>query len=274
MHHSAAPGQIGIVFPVTLGVTGSTRSFIAGLIERAVQSELRKCVGGCREGPHRVGNRAAGCRALDAGRYSRSWSRTRSAKRCRRTGPGGRRGERAASTCAATSSSYEPGTFMCIDDWASVGRLVPIALGVKLARPTARVMLRVRRHGRDVQHRRARDRHAREHSGRVRRLQRPGLGNERAFQNEHYGGRFYAVDYNDPDFGALAKCSARTVNMYPPGRTGRCAHARLRERQTGHRRRDDRSAHAGTGGIQIMAAISVPVAISISTQQPSRSSHA
>ena len=32
-----------------------------------------------------------------------------------------------------------------------------------------------------------------------------GLGNERAFQNEHYGGRFFAVDYQNPDFGALAR---------------------------------------------------------------------
>ncbi|MEI8254487.1 MAG: thiamine pyrophosphate-dependent enzyme, partial [Deltaproteobacteria bacterium] len=32
-----------------------------------------------------------------------------------------------------------------------------------------------------------------------------GLGNERAFQNEHYDGRFFAVDYNNPDFGALAR---------------------------------------------------------------------
>ena len=32
-----------------------------------------------------------------------------------------------------------------------------------------------------------------------------GLGNERAFQNEHYGGHFFAVDYNNPDFGALAR---------------------------------------------------------------------
>jgi thiamine pyrophosphate-dependent acetolactate synthase large subunit-like protein len=32
-----------------------------------------------------------------------------------------------------------------------------------------------------------------------------GLGNERAFQKELYGGRFFAVDYNDIDFGALAR---------------------------------------------------------------------
>jgi len=32
-----------------------------------------------------------------------------------------------------------------------------------------------------------------------------GLGNERAFQKEHYGGRIFAVDYNDVDFAALAR---------------------------------------------------------------------
>lgn len=31
-----------------------------------------------------------------------------------------------------------------------------------------------------------------------------GLGNERVFQNEHFGGCYFAVDYNNPDFGALA----------------------------------------------------------------------
>jgi len=32
-----------------------------------------------------------------------------------------------------------------------------------------------------------------------------GLGNERAFQKELYGGRLFAVDYNDVDFAALAR---------------------------------------------------------------------
>ena len=32
-----------------------------------------------------------------------------------------------------------------------------------------------------------------------------GLGNERAFQQAHYGGRLFAVDYRNPDFGALAR---------------------------------------------------------------------
>jgi thiamine pyrophosphate-dependent acetolactate synthase large subunit-like protein len=32
-----------------------------------------------------------------------------------------------------------------------------------------------------------------------------GLGNERAFQQAHYGGRLFAVDYRNPDFAALAR---------------------------------------------------------------------
>jgi len=32
-----------------------------------------------------------------------------------------------------------------------------------------------------------------------------GLGNEKGFQQEHFGGRFFAVDYQNPDFGALAR---------------------------------------------------------------------
>ena len=32
-----------------------------------------------------------------------------------------------------------------------------------------------------------------------------GLGNERAFQDAHYDGRHFAVDYQNPDFGVLAR---------------------------------------------------------------------
>ena len=42
VHHTAAPGQIGIVFPVALGVAGSTASFIQGLADRAGKSQPRK----------------------------------------------------------------------------------------------------------------------------------------------------------------------------------------------------------------------------------------
>ncbi|MCW5605252.1 MAG: thiamine pyrophosphate-binding protein, partial [Burkholderiales bacterium] len=42
IHHTAAPGQIGIVFPVELGIAGSSASFIRGLAERAGKSAARK----------------------------------------------------------------------------------------------------------------------------------------------------------------------------------------------------------------------------------------
>jgi thiamine pyrophosphate-dependent acetolactate synthase large subunit-like protein len=101
--------------------------------------------------------------------------------------------------------SYEPGTFFCIDDWASVGGSFPIALGAKLARPDRPVLCA------------SGDMGAMCNIGELETAMREkipvvyvvfndqGLGNERAFQNEHYGGRFYAVDYQNPDFGALAK---------------------------------------------------------------------
>ena len=45
-----------------------------------------------------------------------------------------------------------------------------------------------------------------------------GLGNERAFQHEHYGGRYYAVDYENPDFGALARAfRAHGEQVHKPG---------------------------------------------------------
>jgi thiamine pyrophosphate-dependent acetolactate synthase large subunit-like protein len=101
--------------------------------------------------------------------------------------------------------SFEPGTFMCMDDWAAVGGSFPIALGAKLARPDRPVLCA------------SGDMGAMCNIGELETAMREnipvvyvvfndqGLGNERAFQNEHYGGRFFAVDYNNPDFGALAR---------------------------------------------------------------------
>jgi acetolactate synthase I/II/III large subunit len=94
---------------------------------------------------------------------------------------------------------------MAIDDWASVGGSFPIALGAKLARPDRPVLCA------------SGDMGAMCNIGELETAMREkipvvyvvfndqGLGNERAFQNEHYGGRFFAVDYQNPDFGALAK---------------------------------------------------------------------
>ena len=54
IHHTSAPGQIGIVFPVEMGVAGSAASFIKGLLERAGKSGGAQAVGGRGQGARRV----------------------------------------------------------------------------------------------------------------------------------------------------------------------------------------------------------------------------
>jgi thiamine pyrophosphate-dependent acetolactate synthase large subunit-like protein len=205
VHHTSAPGQIGIVFPVALGVTGSAASFIAGLAERAAKARLRKSwvdvaeMRGAWEAELQSTLRpdaepiqsqfvahairkvlpSDGILVVDAGnggKHVRSYFR-----------------------------SDEPGTFMGIDDWGSVGGALPMALGAKLARPDRPVFCA------------AGDMGIMCNIGELETAVREkipvvcivfndqGLGNERAFQQEHYGGRFYAVDYSNPDFGALAR---------------------------------------------------------------------
>ena len=205
VHHCPAPGLIGIVFPVTLGVTGSTASLIAGLSDRASKSGLKK--------PW-----------LDVSKARADWERELEAavkhdaepiqsqfvaytirKVLPRNGvcvvDAGNGGKHVRSYFKA----YEPGTFMAIDDWASVGGSLPIALGAKLARPDRPVLCASGDMGAMC--------NIGEFETAVREnvpvvyvvFNDQGLGNERAFQNEHYGGRFFAVDYKNPDFGALAK---------------------------------------------------------------------
>ena len=205
IHQTAAAGQIGIVFPVALGIAGSATSFISGLAARAAKAGARKPwvdVAKLRaEGeaelqavlkpeaepiqPQFVAHiiRKAlpenGILVVDAGnggKHVRSYFK-----------------------------SYEPDTFLCMDDWASVGGALPIAMGVKLARPDRPVLCT----GGDMG--------AMCNIGELETAVREkipvvyvvfndeGLGNERAFQNEHFGGRYFAVDYKNPDFGALAK---------------------------------------------------------------------
>lgn len=205
VHHSTAPGQIGIVFPVDIGVTGSTASFIAGLTERVTKAKLTKCWVD-------VPKARADWEAELQGVVNHTAVPIQSqfvAHTIRKVLPqnglcvvdAGNGGKHVRSYF----KSWEPGTFMCIDDWASVGGSFPIALGAKLARPDRPVLCA------------SGDMGAMCNIGELETAMREnipvvyvvfndqGLGNERAFQNEHYGGRFFAVDYNNPDFGALAK---------------------------------------------------------------------
>jgi thiamine pyrophosphate-dependent acetolactate synthase large subunit-like protein len=203
VHHTSAPGQIGIVFPVTLGVTGSTKSFIDGLLGR-VKGVKKAWVDVAKA-------RAEGEAALqkelkpDAEPIQSQWVAHAIRKVLPKNGicvvDAGNGGKHVRSYF----KSYEPGTFMCIDDWASVGGSFPIALGAKLAQPDRPVLCA------------SGDMGAMMNIGELETAIREnipvvyvvfndqGLGNERAFQNEHYGGRFFAVDYKNPDFGALAK---------------------------------------------------------------------
>ena len=101
--------------------------------------------------------------------------------------------------------TYQPDTYMYIDDWGSVGAALPIAMGAKLARPKQPVMAATGDMGMMC------------NIGELETAMRErvpvvcvvyndrGLGNERAFQKELYGGRYFAVDYGDVDFAALAK---------------------------------------------------------------------
>jgi acetolactate synthase I/II/III large subunit len=205
VHHTAAAGQIGIVFPVTLGVTGSTMSFIEGLAARAEKAKLRKAW-------IDVAKARAECDAEQEADLRPQAEPIQSqfvAHAIRKVLPkngilvvdAGNGGKHVRTYFR----SYEPGTFMCIDDWASVGGSFPIALGAKLACPERPVVCA------------SGDMGAMCNIGELETAMREnipvvyvvfndqGLGNERAFQNEHYGGRFYAVDYNNPDFGALAR---------------------------------------------------------------------
>ena len=205
LHHSAAPGQIGIVFPVALAVTGSTASFIAGLAERAAHTGLRKSwMDVAKARADWEADLQADVRA-DAEPIQSQFVAHTIRKVLPRDGllvvDAGNGGKHVRSYF----KSYEPGTFMCIDDWASVGGSLPIALGAKLARPERPVLCA------------SGDMGAMCNIGELETAMREkipvvyvvfndqGLGNERAFQQEHYGGRIYATDYQNPDFGALAR---------------------------------------------------------------------
>ena len=140
MHHSAAPGQIGIVFPVTLGVTGSTQSFISGLTERAATTGLRKAWVDVAKARAEWETELQGVVKHDAEPIQSQFVAHMIRKVLPRNGllvvDAGNGGKHVRSYF----KSYEPGTFLCIDDWASVGGSFPIALGAKLARPDRPVL--------------------------------------------------------------------------------------------------------------------------------------
>jgi acetolactate synthase-1/2/3 large subunit len=205
VHHSAAAGQIGIVFPATIGVTGSTRSFVAGLTERAKRAGLSKSWVDVAKAVAEWEQELNAKVRADATPIQSQFVAQTIRKALPKNGicvvDAGNGGKHVRSYF----KSYEPRTFICMDDWAAVGGAFPMALGAKLAAPDRPVLCA------------SGDGGAMCNIGELETAVREnipivwvifndsGLGNERAFQNERYGGRFFAVDLDNPDFGELAR---------------------------------------------------------------------
>jgi acetolactate synthase I/II/III large subunit len=202
IHQSAVATDIGVVFPVAQAVAGSTLSFVEGLAarlkgkwdwvdvaqarrdwdterRRPLDADARPILPPVVAQATRAALPEDGVMVIDAGN--------------------------AGKHMRLFMDTYQPDTFMYISDWGSVGAGLPIAMGVKLARPRQPVMATVGDMGMMC------------NLGELETAVREripvvcvvyndrGLGNERAFQNEHYGGRTFAVDYGDVDFAALAR---------------------------------------------------------------------
>ena len=202
IHHHTVATDIGVTFPFAQAVVGSTVSFIEGLADRLKahwewtdvskardewDAERRKLLNAKAKPilPPVVAHamREAlppdGVMVVDAGN--------------------------AGKHMRLFMDTHEPNTFMYISDWGSVGAGLPMAMGAKLARPRQPVMATVGDMGMMC--------NVGELETAVREripvvcvvFNDRGLGNERAFQNEHYGGRYFGVDYGDVDFAALAR---------------------------------------------------------------------
>jgi acetolactate synthase I/II/III large subunit len=203
IHHSPVGTDIGVVFPVTQAVAGSTASFIEGLASRLTGKKWRWAdVAGLRRGWD-----AERKKMLDYKRKPILPQVVAAAVREALPEDGivivdaGNAGKH----MRVFMDTYRPDTYMYTDDWGSVGAAFPIALGAKLARPKQPVVAAIGDMGMMC------------NVGELETAVREripvvcvvfndlGLGNERAFQKELYGGRTFAVDYGDVDFAALAR---------------------------------------------------------------------
>jgi thiamine pyrophosphate-dependent acetolactate synthase large subunit-like protein len=202
IHQSTMATDIGVAFPVAQAVVGSTLSFVEGLAAR-VKGQWNW---------------------VDVEKARREWDRERQellnpaarpilppvvAHAMRQALPANGvmvlDAGNAGKHMRLFMDTHQSNTFMYIDDWGSVGAGLPMAMGVKLARPHQPVMATVGDMGMMC------------NFGEIETAVREripvvcvvfndqGLGNERAFQNELYGGRTFAVDYGDVDFAALAR---------------------------------------------------------------------
>jgi thiamine pyrophosphate-dependent acetolactate synthase large subunit-like protein len=203
IHHSPVGTDIGVVFPVAQAVAGSTSSFVGGLASRLVGKKWKWAdVAGLRHDWD-----AERRKLLDPGRTPILPPVVASAVReaLPRDGIVIVDAGNAGKHMRVFMDTFQPDTYMYTDDWGSVGAAFPIAMGAKLARPKQPVVAAIGDMGMMC------------NLGELETAVREripvvcvvfndlGLGNERAFQKELYGGRTFAVDYGDVDFAALAR---------------------------------------------------------------------
>lgn len=203
IHQAASTDPIGTVFPVDVAAVGSTSSFLDGLKTR-LAGQSWDWVDVAAEVARWEAERQA---LIDPS--AEPIQPPFVADVLRRTLPkggimvvdAGNAGKHARQHFV----SYAPDTYIFLDNWAAVGAGFPTALGAALARPDVPVLA--------VQGDMGFMCNIGELETAVREkikvvaivINDQGLGNERAFQDAHYDSRHFAVDYQNPDFGALAR---------------------------------------------------------------------
>jgi acetolactate synthase I/II/III large subunit len=202
IHHSAVATDIGVAFPVAQAVVGSTLSFIEGLAARLKENWDWVDIAKARRDwdTERQKLLDASARPIVPPVVAHAMRQALPADGVMIVDAGN-----AGKHMRLFMDTHQPNTFMYINDWGSVGAGLPIAMGAKLARPRQPVMATVGDMGMMC------------NIGELETAVREripvvcvvfndlGLGNERAFQNELYGGRIFGVDYGDVDFAALAR---------------------------------------------------------------------
>jgi acetolactate synthase-1/2/3 large subunit len=202
IQQSAVATDMGVVFPVAQAIAGSTASFIDGLSARLHEKwdwvNVPKIRADWEDERRRLADYGASPIAPPAVAHATREALPRDGIMIVDAGNAGKH-------MRVFMDTYQPDTFMYISDWGSVGAAFPIALGAKLARPDRPVLATVGDMGMMC------------NLGELETAVREkipvvcvvyndrGLGNERAFQKELYGGRFFGVDYGDVDFAALAR---------------------------------------------------------------------
>ena len=202
IHHSTAANDIGVVFPVAQAVLGSTASFIDGLRQRLRKHWEWKSVAAARREWDDERKRLLDYHARPilppVVAHAMREALPRDGIMIVDAGNAGKH-------MRVFMDTHQPDTFMYISDWGSVGAGLPIAMGAKLARPKQPVMAAVGDMGMMCNIGEL-ETAVRERIAMVCVVYNDrGLGNERAFQKELYGGRLFGVDYGDVDFAALAR---------------------------------------------------------------------